>query len=130
MLRHQDGGCALGPRRTGAAGFTARRMTERMPSDGATPGLDGFELLGDVRSWQEDFYRDLHAHPELPHQEHRTAAKVAARLRAAEYEVHEDIGSTGVVGVVRNGDGPTVLLRADMDALPVRESTGLPYAST
>jgi amidohydrolase len=87
-------------------------------------GLDG------ARSWQEDFYRDLHAHPELPHQEHRTAAKVAARLRAAEYEVHEDIGSTGVVGVVRNGDGPTVLLRADMDALPVREATGLPYAST
>jgi amidohydrolase len=86
--------------------------------------------LDRVRAWQEDFYRDVHRHPELSHQEHATARKVADRLRTAGYEVHEGVGGTGVVGVLRHGEGPTVLLRADMDALPVREATGLPYAST
>jgi amidohydrolase len=86
--------------------------------------------LGGTRSWQEDFYRDLHQHPELSHHEHDTATQVADRLRHFGYEVHEGVGGTGVVGVLRNGDGPTVLLRADMDALPVAEQTGLPYAST
>ena len=86
--------------------------------------------LGDVRSWQEDFYRDLHQHPELSHQEHRTATKVAERLEGSGLQVHRGVGGTGVVAVLRRGDGPTVLLRADMDALPVREATGLPYAST
>lgn len=85
---------------------------------------------GRVSAWQEELYRDLHANPELSHQEHRTAAAVAARLRTEGCEVVEGIGGTGVVGVLRNGDGPTVVLRADMDALPVREETGLPYAST
>ncbi|MFD7710237.1 amidohydrolase [Streptomyces sp. NPDC059785] len=75
-------------------------------------------------------YRDLHAHPELGFQETRTAGIVADRLRALGYETTTGVGRTGVVGVLRNGDGPTVLLRADMDALPVRERTGLPYAST
>jgi hippurate hydrolase len=86
--------------------------------------------LDSVRGWQEDFYRDLHAHPELPHEEHRTSGNVARRLRDAGCEVHEGVGGTGVVGLLRNGSGPCVLLRADMDALPVREQTGLPYAST
>jgi hippurate hydrolase len=86
--------------------------------------------LDDLRFDQEEFYRFLHEHPELSHQEHRTAAAVADRLRRSGFEVHERMGGTGVVGVLRNGDGPTVLLRADMDALPVREATGLPYAST
>lgn len=76
-----------------------------------------------------DFYRDLHRHPELSLQEHRTAARFAERLRKAGYEVEEGVGATGVAGMLRNGDGPTVLLRADMDALPVTEETGLPYAS-
>jgi hippurate hydrolase len=86
--------------------------------------------LDDVRIWQEEFYRDLHAHPELSHQERRTAERVSRRLRQSGFEVHEGVGDTGVVGVLGNGTGPTVLLRADMDALPVREATGLPYAST
>ncbi|MET8858098.1 MULTISPECIES: amidohydrolase [unclassified Streptomyces] len=77
----------------------------------------------------EDFYRDLHRHPELSLREHRTAALLAERLREAGYDTTEGVGGTGVVGVLRNGDGPTVLLRADMDALPVTEETGLPYAS-
>ena len=85
--------------------------------------------LGSTRPWQEELYRDVHAHPELSHQETRTAGLVAERLRGAGFEVHEGVGGTGVVGVLRNGDGATVLLRADMDALPVREATGLPYAS-
>ena len=91
-----------------------------------TAVLSGLESS---RAWQEDLYRDVHQHPELSHQETRTAGLVAERLRAAGFEVHEKVGGTGVVGVLRNGDGATVLLRADMDALPVREATGLPYAS-
>lgn len=86
--------------------------------------------LIDLAGWQEDFYRDLHRHPELGHQEVATAASVAAALRDFGYDVHERIGSTGVVGIFTNGDGPVVLMRADMDALPVAEDTGLPYAST
>jgi amidohydrolase len=85
--------------------------------------------LEQTRSWQEDLYKDVHQHPELSHQETRTAGLVAGRLRDSGFEVHEQVGGTGVVGVLRNGDGPVVLLRADMDALPVREATGLPYAS-
>jgi hippurate hydrolase len=83
-----------------------------------------------MRARLEDCYRDLHAHPELSHEEHRTAASVAQWLTVAGYETHAGVGGTGVVGLLRNGDGPTVLLRADMDALPVLERTGLPYAST
>lgn len=78
----------------------------------------------------EALYRDLHANPELSFAEHRTAGIVAERLTALGVEVHTGIGRTGVAGVLRNGDGPTVLLRADMDALPVEELTGLPWAST
>lgn len=77
-----------------------------------------------------DLYRDLHQHPELAFAETRTAAIAARELRAAGFRTAEGVGGTGVVGVLRNGDGPTALLRADMDALPVQEKTGLPYAST
>ena len=78
----------------------------------------------------ESVYKDIHSHPELSMQENRTADIAADRLRAAGYEVTSGVGKTGVVGVLRNGDGPVVMLRADMDALPVREATGLPYASS
>lgn len=97
-----------------------------MSSDSTTSVLAALEQL---RGWQEEFYRNLHQHPELSHRETDTAAAVAERLHEAGYEVHEHVGGTGVVAVLRNGAGPTVLLRADMDALPVREQTGLPYAS-
>ncbi|MBB5373408.1 amidohydrolase [Acidocella aromatica] len=83
----------------------------------------------DLLAQLEHIYQDLHANPELSMQEHRTAAIAAAWLRQQGYEVTEGVGGTGVVGVLRNGDGPVVLLRADMDALPIQESTGLPYAS-
>ena len=77
----------------------------------------------------EALYKDVHAHPELSMQETRTAALAADRLRAAGFEVATGVGNTGVVGLLRNGDGPTVMLRADMDALPVEEATGVAYAS-
>jgi hippurate hydrolase len=78
----------------------------------------------------ERFYKDVHAHPELSMQETRTAGLAADRLRAAGYEVAAGVGHTGVVGLLRNGAGPTIMLRADMDALPVEEATGADYAST
>jgi hippurate hydrolase len=75
-------------------------------------------------------YLDLHQHPELSSQETRTAATIAARLRGLGYEVTEHVGGTGVVAVMKNGPGPTIMLRTELDALPVEEKTGLPYAST
>ena len=74
-------------------------------------------------------YRDLHEHPELSMQETRSAGLLAAEARRLGFEVTEHVGGTGVVAVMRNGPGPTLLLRADMDALPVEEQTGLPFAS-
>jgi len=82
-------------------------------------------LLPDLQA----LYTDIHSHPELSMQETRTAGIAAERLRTAGYEVSTGIGKTGVVGLLRNGTGPTVMLRADMDALPVKEATALPYAS-
>lgn len=76
------------------------------------------------------FYQDLHRHPELSFQEERTAVKAAERLKEEGYTVATAVGRTGVVGILENGAGPTVMIRADMDALPVREQTGLPYSSS
>ena len=86
--------------------------------------------LNATSRWQERVYKQLHAHPELSFQEYKTAALAASKLKELGYEVVEKIGGTGVVGILRNGEGRTVLARADMDALPVKENTGLPYAST
>jgi hippurate hydrolase len=86
--------------------------------------------LGSLLPDLEKLYTDIHAHPELSMQETRTSALAAKHLRAAGYEVTTGVGKTGVVGLLRNGNGPTVMLRADVDALPVKEATGLPYAST
>jgi amidohydrolase len=77
-----------------------------------------------------DFYVDLHRNPELSLHEEKTAAKVADRLRQAGFEVTAGVGGTGIVGVLKNGSGPTVMLRTELDALPVEEKTGLAYAST
>ncbi|MEP2495745.1 MAG: M20/M25/M40 family metallo-hydrolase, partial [Parasphingorhabdus sp.] len=76
-----------------------------------------------------DIYRDLHANPELSGEEVRTAAKLAAEARRLGFTVTEKVGGTGVVAVMENGEGPTVMLRADMDGLPLEEKTGLSYAS-
>lgn len=85
--------------------------------------------LGALLQDLEALYKDVHAHPELSMQEKRTAGIAAERLRAAGFEVTTGVGNTGVVGMLKNGDGPTVMLRADMDALPVAETTGVAYAS-
>lgn len=77
-----------------------------------------------------EIFKKLHANPELSLQENETAALVASELKANGFEVQTGIGKTGVVGVMKNGPGPVILFRADMDALPVKEETGLPYAST
>jgi hippurate hydrolase len=84
---------------------------------------------GDLLAKLEEVYKDIHAHPELSMQEHRTAGIASVWLREQGYKVTEGVGGTGVVGLLDNGNGATVLLRADMDALPIRETTGLPYAS-
>ncbi|MEQ5801137.1 amidohydrolase [Halomonas sp. H10-9-1] len=75
-------------------------------------------------------YRQLHQYPELPFQEHQTSARLAEALEALGYAVTRGVGGTGVVAVLENGEGPTVMLRGDMDALPIKEDTGLDYAST
>jgi hypothetical protein len=75
-------------------------------------------------------FKDIHANPELAFREQKTAALVAREFKELGYETHAGIGKTGVVGVLQNGPGPTVTFRGDMDALPVREATGLPWAST
>ncbi len=75
-------------------------------------------------------YKDLHRHPELSFQEQNTSKHVAEEFKKTGCEVTTGIGGYGVVGILRNGTGPTVLVRTDLDALPVKEQTGLPYAST
>jgi hippurate hydrolase len=92
------------------------------------PGFDA--QIAAVAPSTEALYVDLHQHPELSGQEHETAKKLAERVRALGYEVTTGVGGTGLVALLRNGPGPTVMLRTEMDALPVREKTGLPFAST
>jgi amidohydrolase len=97
------------------------------PAAPETPALAGLDA---VYPSLDALYRDLHQNPELSLHEEKTAVKLAARLRALGFDVTEHVGGTGLVGVLRNGKGPTVLVRTELDALPVKESTGLPYAST
>lgn len=87
------------------------------------------EVLAKEYPALDAIYKDLHSHPELGFQEVRTAAILAKRMRAMGFEVTERVGQTGVVAMFRNGDGPTVMVRTDMDGLPMEEKTGLPYAS-
>lgn len=89
-------------------------------------------LLKDCRvdlSWQREFYEDLHAHPELSHEEERTAGRILERLRTFDCEIVQPIGGFGTVAIFRNGPGPTALFRADFDGLPVQEETAVAYAS-
>jgi hippurate hydrolase len=101
---------------------------------GASLGAQGSagtaaEVLG-VYPRAEALYMDLHRHPELSFQETATAAKIATELRQIGFEVTTGVGRTGVVAVLKNGAGPTVMLRTELDALPVTENTGLAFAST
>jgi hippurate hydrolase len=99
------------------------------PARGEAPerGLAG---LDEIYPKLDALYIDLHKNPELSMKEEKTAARLAIELKALGYEVTTGVGGTGVVGVLRNGAGPTVLLRTELDGLPIEEKTGLPYAST
>src|SRR5437868_3728751 len=74
-------------------------------------------------------YKDIHAHPELAFEEVKTAAKLSAEMRALGFEVTEKVGKTGLVAIFNNGEGPTIMVRTELDALPMEEKTGLDYAS-
>ena len=87
-------------------------------------------IAADYDDRLKDMYEYFHANPELSFVESKTAARMAQELRALGYDVTEGVGGTGVVAVLKNGDGPTVMMRADMDGLPVKENTGLEHAST
>src|SRR5947209_11692951 len=90
---------------------------------------------GIEKSFEADYpkldalYKDIHAHPELAFQEVKTAAKLAGEMRALGFEVTEKVGKTGLVAIYKNGDGPTIMVRTELDALPMEEKTGLAYAS-
>src|SRR5882762_5450379 len=104
--------------------FTAVAAACAAQTTALAPQVDS--ILPDAHA----LYLDLHQHPELSSHETRTATELAGRLRTLGYEVTEHVGGTGVVGVLKNGAGPTVMLRTELDALPVTENTGLPFAST
>ena len=87
-------------------------------------------IAADYAETLEDLFLHFHEHPELSNLEFETATRLATELRSLGYEVTEDVGGTGIVAILTNGPGPTVMLRADMDGLPVKEMSGLPYAST
>ena len=107
-----------------AAGLIAMSLSSTSPAATIADGIkaDMPQLMA--------LYRDIHANPELSMQEVRTPAKLAAEMRKLGFEVTEHVGKTGVVAVMKNGPGPVLLIRADMDALPVKAQTGLPFAST
>src|SRR5216683_2010634 len=96
---------------------------------GAEPSGTKLTGLDEIYPELDALYLELHKTPELSGHEEKTAAKLAARLRRLGYEVTTGVGGHGIVALMRNGNGPTVMLRADMDALPIQEKTELPYAS-
>src|SRR6516162_7052321 len=98
--------------------------------------LDVVNLKGAIeRSVESDYprldalYKDIHAHPEIAFLEEKTAGKLATEMRALGFEVTEHVGKTGLVAIYKNDDGPTIMVRTELDALPMEEKTGLPYAS-
>lgn len=115
------------PRAGFAAAFLFMSLLSASSLLAAPPELSGLDAAYPAL---DALYQDLHRNPELSRHEEKTAAKLATRLRALGFEVTEHVGGHGIVGVLRNGSGPTVLVRTDMDALPVKEATGLAYAST
>ena len=100
-----------------------------LPAAGGAQGLSD-AIAEDYRTELKSLFEHFHRNPELSFLEHKTAARLADELRKSGVEVTEGIGRTGIVGMMENGDGPLVLVRADMDGLPVAERSELPYAST
>ncbi len=110
-----------------AAALTLPVLLSAPPAAGQNAPLE--KQVDSVFPDAQALYLDLHQHPELSSHETRTAAELAGKLRELGYEVTEHVGGTGIVAVMKNGPGPTVMLRTELDALPVEEKTGLPYAS-
>jgi len=110
-----------------AAGFMLTMPANAQSDASADIAAD---VEADYGAFLEELFLDFHRNPELSYMETRTAGIIAAQLRDAGAEVTEGVGGTGVVGIMRNGEGPTVLVRADMDGLPLVEASGLDYAST
>src|SRR5262245_32302205 len=121
---HKPGAPATGPNPVaGAPGLSGAKKDWRPLTQEINKRIDT-ELTS-----LEALYKHLHAHPELAFEEEKTAARMAKELKDLGFEVTTGVGGHGVVGVLRNGKGPTVMVRTDLDALPVTEKTGLPYAS-
>ena len=108
----------------------AAAIASTAPALAAMPASGGVPEVTALEPELEAMYKDLHQHPELGFQEIRTSSTLAAKLQALGYEVATGVGKTGIVAILRNGPGPTVMLRTELDALPVEEKTGLPFAST
>src|SRR5947208_1603154 len=98
-------------------------------ADGARDISQAVPEIAALEPELEGLYRDLHEHPELAFHEERTASSLAEHLRALGFEVTTGVGQTGLVAILRNGSGPVVMLRTELDALPIEEKTGLPFAS-
>ncbi len=135
-ITHHQEGFTHAPSISGDSGSPGRyRPASRTESRRRAPAPTKFRPLIQASierqiSSLDSLYKYLHTHPELSFEEEHTAARMGKELRAAGFEVTTKVGGHGVVGVLKNGAGPTVLVRTDMDALPVTEATGLPYAST
>ncbi|WP_022681333.1 amidohydrolase [Sphingobium bisphenolivorans] len=112
-----------------AAASLSSIASAQTASTAPAPGGEITATIGSDMDGLMTLYRDLHANPELSDRESATAAKLARRLKAMKFDVTDRVGGTGVVAVMKNGSGPVLLIRADMDALPVTEQTGLPFAS-
>ena len=97
---------------------------------GGTPIFPSSQQVAAIYPDIEKLYFDLHRNPELAFHEQRTAAELAERVKALGYDVTTGIGDTGIVAILKNGPGPTAMLRTELDALPIEEKTGLPFAST
>jgi hippurate hydrolase len=117
--------------RRGAAGFALAALAGAAGAQGLAErfGKDVDDLIDRHYAHVERLYQDIHANPELAFEEVKTAKKLANELRELGFEVTEGVGKTGVVGLLRNGTGPRILVRTELDALPMEEKTGLPYAS-
>jgi amidohydrolase len=107
--------------------FTA---SARAQANGGAPKIPSSQQVNAIYPEMEKLYIDLHRNPELAFHEQRTAAELAQRAKALGYDVTTGVGGTGIVAILKNGPGPTVMLRTELDALPLEEKTGLPFAST
>ena len=115
-----------------AAAVLALSALQALPALAQSSAPSKTEIAGRINGmypWLDAVYKDLHAHPEIAFQEVRTAGKLAGEMRKLGFQVTEKVGKTGVVAVYKNGAGPTVLVRTELDGLPMEEKTGLPYAS-